>query len=97
MTPLVSPCATICTICSSWGVSSSSESRSRRWLLSPAARSSTALVGSTPIGAPIVGALSDVAGPRCALALDAAACLAAVAIGRRTGKVANGSDLSSRW
>ena len=56
---------------------------------------STALVGSTPIGAPVVGALSDVAGPRYALALGAAACLAAVAIGSRTGKVANGSDLSS--
>lgn len=49
---------------------------------------STALVGSTPIGAPIVGALSDVAGPRYALALGAVACLAAVAIGRRSGKVA---------
>jgi MFS family permease len=56
---------------------------------------STALVGSTPIGAPVVGALSDVAGPRYALTLGAAACLAAVAIGSRTGKVANGSDLSS--
>jgi MFS family permease len=56
---------------------------------------STALVGSTPIGAPVVGALSDVAGPRYALALGAAACLGAEAIGSRTGKVANGSDLSS--
>jgi hypothetical protein len=56
---------------------------------------STALVGSTPIGAPVVGALSDVAGPRYALTLGAAACLAAVAIGSRAGKVANGSDLSS--
>ena len=56
---------------------------------------STALVGSTPIGAPIVGALSDVAGPRYALALGAAACLAAVAIGRWTGKAANGPDHSS--
>jgi MFS family permease len=43
---------------------------------------SMALVGSTPIGAPIIGALSDVAGPRYALALGAAACLAAVIVGR---------------
>jgi MFS family permease len=45
---------------------------------------SMALVGSTPIGAPIVGALSDTAGPRYALALGAAGCLAAVVVGRRT-------------
>ena len=38
---------------------------------------SMALVGSTPIGSPIMGALSDVAGPRYALALGAAACVAA--------------------
>jgi MFS family permease len=56
---------------------------------------STALVGSTPIGAPVVGALSDVAGPRYALALGSAACLAAVVIGRWTGKAANGPDHSS--
>ena len=43
---------------------------------------SMALVGTTPIGSPIIGALSDVAGPRYALALGAAACLAAVIIGR---------------
>jgi MFS family permease len=42
---------------------------------------SMALVGSTPIGSPIIGTLSDVAGPRSALALGAAACLAAVLIG----------------
>ncbi|MFC5826225.1 MFS transporter [Nonomuraea insulae] len=42
---------------------------------------SMALVGSTPIGSPIIGALSDVASPRYALALGAAACLAAVIIG----------------
>jgi MFS family permease len=47
---------------------------------------SMAFVGSTPIGAPIVGALSDVAGARYALALGAAACLAAVVVGRWTGK-----------
>ena len=41
-----------------------------------------ALVGTTPIGSPIIGALSDVAGPRYALALGAAACLAAVIVGR---------------
>ncbi len=42
---------------------------------------SMALVGSTPIGSPVIGALSDAAGPRYALALGAAACLAAVAVG----------------
>jgi MFS family permease len=42
---------------------------------------SMALVGSTPIGSPVIGALSDVAGPRYALGLGAAACLAAVIIG----------------
>jgi hypothetical protein len=41
--------------------------------------------GSTPIGAPIIGALSDTASPRWALALGAAACLAAVAGGRAGG------------
>jgi MFS family permease len=40
-----------------------------------------ALVGSTPIGSPVIGALSDVAGPRYALGLGAAACLAAVIVG----------------
>ena len=43
---------------------------------------SMALVGSTPIGSPVIGALSDIAGPRSALALGAAACLAAAIIGR---------------
>jgi MFS family permease len=42
---------------------------------------SMALVGTTPIGSPIIGALSDVAGPRSALGLGAAACLAAVIVG----------------
>jgi MFS family permease len=42
---------------------------------------SLALVGSTTIGAPVIGALSDTAGPRYALGLGAAACLAAVVIG----------------
>ena len=51
---------------------------------------SMALVGSTPIGAPIIGALSDTAGPRYALALGAAACLAAVVIGRWGGRAVNG-------
>ena len=41
-----------------------------------------ALVGSTPIGSPVIGALAQLAGPRWALALGAAACVAAVAIGR---------------
>ena len=42
---------------------------------------SMALVGSTPIGSPVIGALSDTAGPRYALGLRAAACLAAAIIG----------------
>jgi MFS family permease len=42
---------------------------------------SMALVGSTPIGSPIIGVLSDLAGPRYALGLGAAACLAAAAVG----------------
>jgi hypothetical protein len=37
------------------------------------------------LGAPIIGALSDTAGPRYALALGAAACLGAVFIGRAGG------------
>ena len=44
-----------------------------------------ALVGSTAIGSPVIGVLSDAAGPRYALALGAVACLAAVAIGRWPG------------
>ena len=46
---------------------------------------SMALVGTTPIGSPIIGGISDAAGPRYALALGAAACLAAVIIGRWPG------------
>ncbi len=42
---------------------------------------SMALVGSTPIGSPVIGALSDTASPRYALALGSAACIAAVIIG----------------
>jgi MFS family permease len=42
---------------------------------------SMALVGSTPVGSPVIGALSDLAGPRYALGLGAAACLAAAIIG----------------
>jgi MFS family permease len=42
---------------------------------------SMALVGTTPVGSPIIGALSDVASPRYALGLGAAACLAAAIIG----------------
>jgi MFS family permease len=42
---------------------------------------SAALVGSTPIGAPIVGALSDAASPRFSILLGAVACVAAAAIG----------------
>jgi predicted MFS family arabinose efflux permease len=46
---------------------------------------SMAFNGSTPIGAPIIGALSDPASPRYALALGAAACLGAVFVGRPGG------------
>jgi MFS family permease len=42
---------------------------------------SMALVGTTPIGSPVIGALSDTAGPRYALALGALACLAAAVVG----------------
>jgi MFS family permease len=42
---------------------------------------SMALVGSTPIGSPIIGAVSDLAGPRYALGLGALACLAAAVVG----------------
>ena len=41
-----------------------------------------AMVGSTAIGSPVIGVLSDVARQRYALALGAVACVAAVAIGR---------------
>jgi MFS family permease len=41
---------------------------------------STALVGSAPIGAPIVGAVSEALGPRAAIALGALACVAAGAV-----------------
>ena len=59
---------------------------------------SMAFVGSTPIGAPIVGALSDIAGPRYALALGAVACLAAVvtvAVLPGPGRTAGSPDLHS--
>jgi MFS family permease len=42
---------------------------------------SLGLVGSTPIGSPIIGALAELASPRWALALGAAACVAAAAVG----------------
>jgi MFS family permease len=51
---------------------------------------SMALVGTTPIGSPVIGAISDAAGPRYALALGAAACLAAVVIGRWPSRTADG-------
>ncbi len=47
---------------------------------------SMALVGSTPIGSPVIGALSDVASPRYALGLGAAACLAAAVVGGWPGR-----------
>ena len=43
---------------------------------------SMALVGSTPIGSPIIGALAQVTNARYALALGAAACLLAAGIGQ---------------
>jgi len=46
---------------------------------------SMALVGSTAIGSPIIGTLSDIASPRYALGLGAAACVAAAIIGRWPG------------
>jgi MFS family permease len=42
---------------------------------------SLALVGSTPIGSPIIGAVSQLTSPRWALALGAVACCVAAAIG----------------
>jgi predicted MFS family arabinose efflux permease len=42
---------------------------------------SLALVGSTPIGSPIIGALSQLTSPRWALALGAVACCVAAGIG----------------
>ena len=56
---------------------------------------SMALVGSTPIGSPVIGALSDVASPRYALGLGAVACLAAALIGGWPGaglRRAGGAD-----
>jgi MFS family permease len=47
---------------------------------------STALVGSTAIGSPVIGGLSDLASPRYALGLGAAACLAAVVVGGWRGR-----------
>jgi MFS family permease len=48
---------------------------------------STALVGSTPIGAPIIGAISEVLDPRAAIALGALGCIAAGAVSlARPGK-----------
>jgi Transmembrane secretion effector len=44
---------------------------------------STALIGTTVAGAPVIGLLADTAGPRYGLAVGAAACLAAAAIGIR--------------
>jgi MFS family permease len=40
-----------------------------------------AFLGSTPIGAPVVGAICEHAGPRAGLATGAAACMAAAAVG----------------
>jgi MFS family permease len=53
---------------------------------------STALVGSTAVGSPVIGVVSDAAGPRYALALGAAACLAAVLAGRWPGSRDDGPE-----
>ena len=42
---------------------------------------SLALVGTTPVGSPIIGALAQLTSPRWALALGAAACAVAATIG----------------
>jgi MFS family permease len=55
---------------------------------------SLALVGSTPIGAPIIGALSDATSPRFAILLGAVACVAAAAIGRWPARA--GRDQANR-
>lgn len=47
---------------------------------------SMALVGSTPIGSPVIGALAEVTSPRYALGLGAVACLAAAIIGGWPGR-----------
>jgi MFS family permease len=44
---------------------------------------SIALVGSTPIGAPIIGAVSDALNPRAGIGVGALACVAAASIGLR--------------
>jgi MFS family permease len=54
---------------------------------------STALVGSTPIGAPVVGAVSEVLDPRAAIALGALGCIAAGAVSlARPGKHHGSAD-----
>jgi MFS family permease len=57
---------------------------------------SMALVGSTPIGSPVIGALSDAASPRYALGLGAAACLAAAVIGHGLKPAGPGAGTTAR-
>ena len=58
---------------------------------------SMALVGTTPLGAPIVGAVSQALDPRAAIALGALACLTAAAIGAiPTRRRADPADRSPR-
>jgi MFS family permease len=57
---------------------------------------SMALVGSTPIGSPVIGALSDLASPRYALGLGAAACLAAAVIGHGRKPAGPGAGTTAR-
>jgi MFS family permease len=58
---------------------------------------STALVGSAPIGAPVVGAVSEVLDPRAAVALGALGCIAAggvslASLGKHSTSVDRGGD-----
>jgi predicted MFS family arabinose efflux permease len=57
---------------------------------------SMALVGSTPIGSPVIGGISDTVGPRYALGLGAAACLAAMVIGLWPGGRRHSTDQGQR-
>jgi MFS family permease len=63
---------------------------------------SVALVGSTPIGSPVIGAVAQAASPRWALALGAAGCAVATIIGARslrrsqaTGRAATRGTITS--
>ena len=60
---------------------------------------SLALVDSTPIGSPIIGAVSQAASPRWALALGAAGCAVAAILGAcslRHGRAAAHGTIAAR-